>query len=477
MIMKEECGIIGIYSFEKKDVRFRVYNGLVVIQHRGQDSAGIAAYNGERVRLKRGAGLVSDVFTQEAMEKLEGYVGIGHVRYPTIGADVQVDAQPVMLNYPKKGIVFAHNGNITNYSALKKEMEGRGRRFSGRCDAEIIMHVFAEEYAKKKDIFDAVKGSMERLDGSYSVVMMTGEGELVAFRDPHGIKPLCFGQTKDMVIFSSESVALDINKIELSGDVLPGEVWVVSDKGVEKKVVIKGKRKAHCMFEYVYFSRPDSVMDGKLVYDVRVELGKRLAKAAPVKADIVVPVPDTSRPAAKGYSMESGIPVMEGLIKNRYVARTFIMPTKEGRLNSVRLKLNAVRSVIKGKKIVLIDDSIVRGTTIGPIVKLLRDAGAKEIHLRITCPPLKAPCFYGIDMPTYDELIASKHPVDEIMKITGADSLVYQKIEDLVGAIGLREDELCLGCLNENYPTELAKKMAGKIKKEKTKEGTRLWEE
>jgi amidophosphoribosyltransferase len=473
----EECGVFGIYSFAKRDVRFRIYNGLVVIQHRGQDSAGIAIYNGKRIRVKTGAGLVSDIFTKEAMEKLDGYVGIGHVRYPTIGADVRVDAQPVFANFLKKGIALAHNGNIINYGPLRRETEEKGRSFNGRCDAEVVLNVFADEYLKRKDLFEAAKGSMKRLEGSYSVVLMTGEGELVAFRDPYGVKPLCFGKTKDMVVFSSESVALDVNEIKLGGDVLPGEVWVISKKGIKRKVVMKGKRKAHCMFEYVYFSRPDSVLDKKLVYDVRVELGKRLARAAPAKADIVVPVPDTSRPAAEGYSTESGIPIAEGLIKNRYVARTFIMPTQEKRANSVKLKLNTIKPVVNGKRIILIDDSIVRGTTIGPIVKLLKNSGAKEVHVRITSPPIQAPCFYGIDMPTYSELIAYNQSVEEIRKKTGADSLAYQRIEDLIGAIGIKKDGLCLGCLNEDYPTEAGKKMAERIKKGKTKEGMRAWEE
>lgn len=475
--MDEACGVLGIYSFAKRDVRFRIYNGLVVIQHRGQDSAGIAVYNGKRIRVKTGAGLVSDVFTKDEMKKLDGYVGIGHVRYPTIGTDVKVDAQPVSLTFLKKGIALAHNGNIINYGPLRRESEKEGRSFNGRCDAEVILNVFADEYLKKKNLFEAAKGSMKRLEGSYAVVLLTGEGELVAFRDPYGIKPLCFGKTKKNIIFSSESVALDVNEIELEGDVLPGEVWVVSKRGIRRKVVMKGKRKAHCMFEYVYFSRPDSVLDKRLVYDARVELGKKLARAAPVKADVVVPVPDTSRPAAEGYSSVSGIPIAEGLIKNRYVARTFIMPTQEKRLNSVKLKLNAIKSVVSGKRVILIDDSIVRGTTIGPIIKLLRNSGAKEVHVRITSPPIKAPCFYGIDIPTYSELIAHTLSVEEIRKKVGADSLAYQRIDDLIEAIGIKKDDLCFGCLNEDYPTEAAKKMAGKVKKGNTKKGIRAWEE
>ncbi len=474
---REYCGVFAIYSFEKKPVKFRIYNGLVAIQHRGQDSAGMAVFNGSTIRLRTGVGLVSDVFKEADMAGLEGFAGLGHVRYPTIGASFAEDAQPILIDYPKKGIAICHNGNIANYGSLRKELEAAGRHFSTTCDSELVLHIFADALVKGKDIYGAAKICMERLDGSYAVALLTGEGELVIFRDPYGIKPLCFGQTADRIVFASESVALDINDMQLTGDVAPGEVIIVTSRGVQKKQVTKPKKTAHCMFEYVYFARPDSVLDGKLVYDARVELGKRLAMAGPAKADVVVAVPDTARPAAEGYARQSGIPIAEGLIKNRYVGRTFIMPSQGKRKDAVKLKLNAVRSLVKSKRVVLIDDSIVRGTNSGPIIKLLRDAGAREVHVRITCPPIRGPCFYGIDIPTFEELIANKKNVEEIRKHIGADSLVYLPIEQLYEALGFKKEELCVGCLTAEYITPVARKIAERIRKEGAKKGLRAWEE
>ena len=309
------------------------------------------------------------------------------------------------------------------------------------------------------------------------MVLLTSEGELIAFRDPQAIRPLCFGRNGDKIVFASESVALDITNCKLQGDLAPGEVAVVSKEGVVRKVVAGEGKPRHCMFEYVYFSRPDSKMDGRWVYEVRHKLGRALARAAPVKADFVVAVPDTARSAVEGYSEESKIPVAEGLIKNRYIGRTFIMPSQKKRESAVKLKLNAVRHIIEGKSIVLIDDSIVRGTTMGPIVKLVREAGAREIHLRITCPPVIGPCFYGIDLPTYKELIAANKSVEEIRKFIGADTLVYQTVDDLVKAIGMKRESLCLGCVTEDYPTAFGQEISKKIKQAGSKEGVRVWEE
>jgi len=301
------------------------------------------------------------------------------------------------------------------------------------------------------------------------------DGKLVAMRDPYSIKPICYSQTSGFFAIASESVAFDIDRLPLSGFLEPGEVMVISEAGRVERRVLKRARQAHCMFEYVYFARPDSNLDGKLVYDARVELGRRLAKSAPANADIVIPVPDTARPAALGYSQESGIELVEGLIKNRYVGRTFIMGSQSKREDAVRLKLNPVVPLVEGKRVVLVDDSIVRGTTSGPIVKLLRDAGAKEIHVRITCPPIIGPCFYGIDLPTFKELAAVQHSVEEIRGMIGADSLVYQKLGDLVAAIGMPREELCLGCLTESYPTPLGKKLRLQLKKDDGGKG-RVWE-
>jgi amidophosphoribosyltransferase len=471
--LKESCGIFGIYSFSGEQVAPYVYKGLIALQHRGQDSAGMAVFDGKKVRSHKGIGQVDDVFRKGSLEKMPGAIGIGHVRYPTVGECTVADAQPMCLK-AGEGIALAHNGNVANFGSLRRSLEERKWKFDSTCDAEGILKEFASAYREKKDIFEAAKACMETIDGAYSVVMIV-DGKLVAMRDPYAIKPICYSQTKECFAVASESVAFDIDRLPLSGFLEPGEVMVVSEAGRVERRVLKRVRQAHCMFEYVYFARPDSNLDGKLVYEARVELGRRLAKTAPVQADIVIPVPDTARPAALGYSQASGIELVEGLIKNRYVGRTFIMGSQSKREDAVRLKLNAVVPLVEGKKVVLVDDSIVRGTTSGPIVKLLRDAGAKEIHVRITCPPIVGPCFYGIDLPTYKELVAVEHSVDEICKLIGADSLAYQKIEELVAAIGMPKEELCLGCLTEKYPTPLGKKLCVQLKKEDGGKG-RVWE-
>ena len=474
--LREYCGAFGIYSFTGKDVAHDIYMALMNLQHRGQDSAGASTSNGKKICTVRGLGFVPEVLTAGAIESLSGHLGIGHTRYPTIGAGGAEDAQPFTAEVNGKKFALAHNGNISNYGRARKAMESGGVKFCSTCDAELILAAYVDQYNKTPDFFQAAEGLMKTLDGSYSVVFITDSGELVAFRDPHSIRPLCWGRDEEKIVFASESVALDIIKCPLSGDVAPGEVVVVSKEGVKRKVVL-GSTPRHCMFEYVYFSRPDSKIDGKWVYEVRHSLGRALAKAAPVKADVVVAVPDTARSAVEGYSQESGIPVAEGLIKNRYIGRTFIMPSQKKREDAVRLKLNAVKHVVEGKRVVLIDDSIVRGTTMGPIVKLVRDAGAKEIHLRITCPPIMAPCFYGVDIPTYKELIATRKSVEEIRKAVGADSLVYQTMDGLVQAIGMKKEELCTGCLDEAYPTEIGIDIAKKMKAAGNKEGIRAWEE
>jgi amidophosphoribosyltransferase len=473
---REYCGAFGIFSFSGKNVASDIYLGLMNLQHRGQDAAGAAVFDGKEIRVEKGLGFVPGVLSSAAIARLPGSVGIGHVRYPTIGAGGAEDSQPFVAEAGGRKFALAHNGNISNYGKARKRVEERGFSFCSTCDAELILAAYAEHYAKARDHFEAARGTMEALDGSYSVVIVTDAGELVAFRDPHSIRPLCFGQDGEKFVAASESVALDIIKCPLGGDVAPGEVIVVSKEGVKRKVAA-GKQPRHCMFEYVYFSRPDSKIDDKWVYEVRHKLGAALARASPVEADVVVAVPDTARSAVEGYSQASGIPVAEGLIKNRYIGRTFIMPSQKKREDAVRLKLNAVRHVVAGRRVVLIDDSIVRGTTMGPIVKLVREAGAREIHLRITCPPIMAPCFYGVDIPTYKELIATRKSVDEICRAVGADTLVYQSIADLVSAIGMEKGQLCTGCLDEAYPTEIGAEIARKLKATGSKEGVRAWEE
>jgi amidophosphoribosyltransferase len=474
---REYCGALGIYSFAGKDIAHDIYLGLMNLQHRGQDSAGAAVFGKKGLLAKRGLGYVPDVLNQEAIDSLPGHVGVGHVRYPTIGAGGAEDAQPFLAEAAGVKIALAHNGNVSNYGRVRKAMEDGGAIFCSTCDAELILASYARHFEKTTDHFEAAAGMMGSMDGAYSVVLATDRGELVAFRDPQAIRPLCFGQDSEKIVFASESVALDIIGCPLAGDLAPGEVIVVSQQGVERKVVSGGKKPRHCMFEYVYFSRPDSRLDGKWVYEVRHRLGRQLAKAAPVKADVVVAVPDTARSAVEGYSEQSGIPVAEGLIKNRYIGRTFIMPSQKKRQEAVRLKLNAVRHVVEGKRVVLIDDSIVRGTTMGPIVKLVRAAGAKEVHLRITCPPVLSPCFYGIDIPSFKELVAANKSVEEICKSVGADSLVYQSMDGLVASIGMKREELCTGCISGEYPTEFGGMLARKMKEAKSAGAIRAWEE
>ncbi|VVB99475.1 Glutamine--fructose-6-phosphate aminotransferase [isomerizing] [uncultured archaeon] len=475
--LRDHCGAFGIYSFSGEAVAHDIYYSLMNLQHRGQDSAGAAVADGKKISLIRKLGLVSEIFTEKAIRELPGFAGIGHVRYPTIGAGGAEDAQPFVEETKGRTFAIAHNGNIAAYGRIRKSMEAKGRKFSSTCDVELILAVFVEEYNKTQDYFAAAEGMMKRLDGGYSVVLVTDNGDLIALRDPQAIRPLCWGQNDEMFVFSSESVALDIIECELKGDLAPGEIVVVNKDGVKRKIASIASTPRHCMFEYVYFARPDSKMEGRWIDEVRGKLGESLARAAPVQADIIVPVPDTARSACVGYSRVSGIPVVEGLIKNRYIGRTFIMNSQKKRREAVKLKLNAVRHILQGKRVILVDDSIVRGTTAGPIVKLVRDAGAKEVHLRITCPPITGPCFYGVDIPSYTELIASKKSVEEIRRQTGADSLSYLSIDDLVSALGMKREHLCMGCLNGDYPTPFGKEISKKMREAGTKEGVRIWEE
>lgn len=476
--LREECGVVGAISLKENNVSHILYKALIALQHRGQDSAGMAVFNGKKIILHRDLGLVCDVFSKNDLLRLQGSLGVAHVRYPTIGAGGPQDAQPFLCDSRIGEIALAHNGNIANYGHIRSELEAGGRKFCSTCDAELILAEFVKHINGGNDIFGAAAALMESLDGSYSVCAITINGEFAIFRDPNAIRPLCWGQDGDVIMFASESVALDINSIPLKGDVAPGECILISKSGkITKKTVAKKTSCRHCAFEFVYFSRPDSIEAQRLIYDARLEMGRRLAKSAPADADIVVPVPDTSRPAAYGYSLESGLPMEEGLMKNRYIGRTFIMPSQKERLEAVKLKLNVLKTIVDGKKIVLIDDSIVRGTTVGPIVKLLKEAGAKKVHLRIACPPVISPCFYGVDLPTFDELAAANKSIEEIRKMSGADSLAYLSIEDLEASISKTKKNLCLGCLNSEYPTEIGNKLAKIIKEKKSHDDIRIWEE
>jgi len=474
---KEYCGVFGTVCQDENLTSGIIYNGLLSLQHRGQDSSGIAVLNDSTIKLKKFKGIVVDTIPKSFLTKTKGKVGVGHVRYTTVGSSKLSDAAPFKLNYPKRGIVFSHNGNIVNYMCLKKELAQNGRLIGSRCDAEMMVNVLAEELIKSKDYEDAILGLMERVEGAYSVASFTGEGDLLVFRDPNAFRPLCYGKTDGIRAFASESVALQTNKIELESDVKAGELIITNSDGMfERKQIFSSKNVSHCMFEYVYISRPDSVVDGKSVYDVRVRLGRNLAKTYAADADVIVPVPDTSRPAAKGISQETGIPYAEGLIKNRYIGRTFIMPNQVMRDNAVTVKLNPIKSVLKDKKVILVDDSIVRGTTSKKIVKLVKSAGPKSVDVWITCPPIISPCFYGIDISTHGELIAANNKVPQIEKIIGADKLCYQTIDGLVDSIGFDRSKLCMACLTGQYPTPMAQKIADKMKKQTSFKKIRYWE-
>lgn len=462
----QDCGVFAVYSLGASDEVYPyLYLGMQYIQHRGQDAAGVAVSNGKDIAAIKGLGLVSHVLRNDVYKDLKrnvanAYVGIGHTRYPTTGYYTEKDVQPIICG----NNALAHNGHVTNYNELKEELINKGVRIKTNVDSEVILEVFRQGNGS---IEEKVKHVMETIDGAYATVMIY-DGKLVCFRDPLGIRPLVFGKkksgNKEIIMFASESCALEVNGVNEIKDVLPGEAIIISKEEIRRIRIIKKKKPAYCMFEYVYFSRPDSTINEKFVMDVRKRLGKELAKEAPANADVVIPVPDTSRPAAKIYGEILGMPVEEGLIKNRYIGRTFIMPTQEARRRAVRQKLNPVRRIINGKRVVLVDDSIVRATTIKEIVELVRGAGAKEIHVRITCPPIKAPCFYGIYIPTYKELIASNKTVEEIAKYINVDSLKYLSIDGLKRAIGL---DICTACLGNNYPTEGGERLSKDIRKGK----------
>ena len=454
--MRDKCGIVGAYSHQKlNDISRPIYYGLYALQHRGQESAGISVHNGKKMSTYRGMGLVCDVFNNGNIEGLEGYVGIGHVRYSTTGKSRIENSQPFFREFDKGTIAVAHNGDIINSMELRNELEEQGYEFKSTTDSEVICHLLTKKYQKTNDIVKAIQEVSNRLIGSYSLVILLNN-DLIVVRDPIGIKPLSLGKVGDTTLVASETVAFDVVGGEYVRAVKPGEILVINDK-IKSFEMPKANlcKKAHCMFEYVYFARPDSILDDRYVYNVRLKIGKALAREYPADAEVVMPVPDSAITAAIGYSRESGLPYGEGLIKNRYIGRTFIMPTQEERETSVRLKMNPVKTELEGKKIVLIDDSIVRGTTSKALVNVLREAGVKEIHLRVGCPPIISPCYYGIAMATKKELIASDKDVEKIRKTLGVDSLGYLSVDALVDCIGIERDQLCLGCLTCEYPTEL----------------------
>ncbi len=482
--VRESCGVVGAISADG-DVTRNIWLGLLALQHRGQEACGIYTFDRNRFHHRKQLGLIGSA---ETFDDLKGNLGIGHVRYSTVGqpadqetfADpqkIEEFAQPYFSDRPKGGIALCHNGNLVNYPALCNDVRSNGTFLSATCDAEVMLKILSNELSDGGDLEKAVRNCMAKFEGAYSVLALTGDGELIAFRDPNGFRPLCFGENNGLFMFASESVALDINGIHNYSNIKPGELVIAREHEQPIRTeLIEQNRHARCMFEYVYFSRPDSTIDEKDVYSIRIKLGKNLARTYKTHADVIVPVPDTARPAAEGISRETGIPVLEGLIKNRYVGRTFIMPHQEGRDNAVRLKLNAVRAVVQGKNVLLVDDSIVRGTTMRKIVTLLKEAGASRVEVWVTCPPIKSPCFYGIDMPTHSELIASSRSVEEVRKTVGADELCYQTIEGLLDAIGYPKQETCLACLTGEYPTALAQKIADEMRGKPQDRNVRYWE-
>ncbi len=447
------CGIAGIT--DTTEISGSLYLALYALQHRGQESAGIFTYDGETVHKCKGYGLVSEVFSGSVLEHLIGKTGVGHVRYPTTGGSKPENIQPFHFMFRGHSLSLVHNGNLINTDELRYEYEGHGHIFSTTSDTEVIAAILANEIIHDHTPDEAISYCMRMISGSYAVIFML-DGTLYAFRDPLGIKPLCLGKTETGGhTLVSESVALDAIDAEFVRDIAPGESVRLQEGEVFSRKMMKARSCAHCMFEYVYFARADAVIDGVSVYDVRRKTGSLLAKEAPVKADLISPVPDSGTAAATGFSSESGIPFLEALIKNRYTGRTFIMPTQERREIAVRMKLNPVRGHIKDKSVVLVDDSIVRGTTSKKILSLVREFGANEIHLRIASPPIIASCYLGTDFPTRNELIASTKSVSEVEKVIQATSLAHISLEGLIEAIGIPREDLCLGCLTGRYPVAI----------------------
>ena len=456
--LHEECGVFGAYDFDCGDIASTIYYGLFALQHRGQESCGIAVSDTEgpkgKVLSHKDMGLVNEVFNSENLEKLKGNIGVGHVRYSTAGSSTRENAQPLVLNYVKGTLGMAHNGNLLNAVELREELSYTGAIFQTTIDSEVIAYLIARERLNTPTVEEAVKNAMKKIKGAYSLIVMSPR-KLIGARDPFGFKPLCIGKRDNTYFLSSETCALDTVGAEFIRDVLPGEIVTITKDGIQSDTSLCQKNTARCIFEYIYFARPDSRIDDIGVYTARSRCGRILAQECPVAADMVISVPDSGTVAAIGYAEESGIPYGEGLIKNRYVGRTFIQPDQRMRELSVRLKLNVLKGNVAGKRIIMVDDSIVRGTTSGKIVKMLKDAGAREVHIRVASPPVTDPCFFGIDTPDKNKLVAAYHSIEEICEMTGADSLGYLSVEGMLEAIGMGKDKICTACFTGDYPMEL----------------------
>ncbi|MGQ9706079.1 MAG: amidophosphoribosyltransferase [bacterium] len=442
-----DCGVFGIYGHPEASII--TYMGLYALQHRGQESAGIATSDGSCIYLYKAMGEVRQVFEEADLYKLVGSKAIGHVRYSTTGTSTLDNAQPIKIDRLNGSMAIAHNGNIVNAFELRKKLEKLGAIFHSSSDSEIILHLITKSKAKSNIV--ALIDALKKVRGAYSVIYLD-EDHLIGARDPNGFRPLCLGRMDGVYLFASESCAFDMVGAKYIRDVETGEVVIISKRGIESRYITNNRSNHLCIFEYIYFLRPDSNLEYKSVYQVRKNLGKILAREKPAKADIVIPIPDSSNCAALGYAEESGIPFEFGLIRSHYVGRTFIEPSQKTRDFDTRIKYNAVNTVLNGKSVVVVDDSIVRGTTSRNIVDMLRRAGASEIHFRVSSPPITHPCFYGIDTPTREELIASSHSVDEIAEFIGVDTLGYLSIDGLLNAVGGRRKDHCVACFTGKYP-------------------------
>lgn len=456
----DECGVFGI--FDHPEAAKMAYLGLYALQHRGQESAGIAITDGERIVCERGMGQVADIFRKEKLDSLRGHRAIGHVRYSTAGGSQLKNAQPIFVECHRGEIAISHNGNLVNAHLIRDELEREGTIFTTTSDTEVVLHMMAR--SRQPRMIDALIDTLAQLKGAYSFVFLTRDS-VIAARDPWGFRPLCLGKLGGSYVVASETCALDLLDADYIRDVQPGEIVIISEKGLESRMPFARQRQHSCIFELVYFSRPDSKVFQRNVYDSRYAMGRQLAQEAPVDADVVVPVPDSGVVAALGYSAESGIPIGFGLIRNHYVGRTFIEPKKSIRHFGVKVKLNPVRSILQNKRVVLIDDSIVRGNTSQKIVRMVRSTGASEVHFRISCPPTIGPCYYGVDTPTEEELIASHKSVAEIADFIGVDSLQYLSLEGLLAATeDPKGDIFCTACYTKNYPVPIPKETTEQLK-------------
>ena len=457
--LHEECGIFGVFGCDDQETAYNIYSGLFALQHRGQESCGMAVNNNGVVSSHKDMGLVNDVFNKDILEKLPGQMGIGHVRYSTTGCSMRENTQPLVLKYIKGSLSIAHNGNLTNTNELRDELERTGAIFQTTTDSEVMAYLIARERVNCGSVEEAVRRTMPRIKGAYSLLVMSPR-KLIAARDPHGFRPLVIGQLDNAWVFASETCALDVVGAVYVRDVEPGEIVIADEHGLTSIKTETPEKTSFCIFEYIYFARPDSQINGLSVYEARQESGRILARQHPVEADLVIGVPESGIDAAIGYSQASGIPYGKGFVKNNYVGRTFIKPQQKQRENAVRLKLNVLGNTVRGKRVVMLDDSIVRGTTSARLVHMLKNAGATEVHVRISSPPFLWPCYFGTDVPERSQLSAVRNSLDEICRSLGADSLGYLELSSLKEMLCGREIDFCDACFSGNYPVEPPKSSA-----------------